>query len=429
MTTSNIANMNAFNGVDTGVVNGVNEVNGKNLKCSLLSIPNKAMHDFMNDSMNNSMNNSVNNSMNDSVDASSEDQESEPENLNGQNNQNNKRFNDLMNYVNHTHKYSEYDHVYKTAPSDVVIPESDKIDESESIEGSHSDSETEDMHRRVDMNETSYVELELQRAKIKQEWSPTKTMESIVNKTGPHVNNDVYQVLVGEMVKDKCWNDDDFISFIKSMSLIRELTNTTNDSKRLELLLNPQYYNAIHDAIDKLDTINVVCVFSTGDKCERINNPVHREIMKKQILLLGRLVDIYTPIFIRIILLIEKFTKELSQPGICNLSPTYVNAIKALEDRIIGSLYMRRLNKMKDYPEKHAYLKHMSMKSKDDNMHESDTEVELNPKPESDTHETFVSSYPIDQSSSLNYQPSDYFVTILFLLVVGLIIYILFMGK
>jgi hypothetical protein len=244
-----------------------------------------------------------------------------------------------------------------------------------------------------------------------QSWSPSKTIETVVNKGGPNVNNNVYQVIVSEMIKDKCWKEEDYIDFVKNMKYIREIIDATSDDTRLEMVLNPKYFNAIHNAIDKLDTINVVCLFGTGNKCDMINDPVHREFMKKQVILLGRLVDIYVPIFVRIILLIEKFTKDLSAPESCKLDPVYLSTIQMLKKRIVGSLYMRKLNKQNsNFTEKNALLRSMSNETETESKNETEIETFCD-KSHSNEHET------------------DYTTILFFLIVAVILIYVVLQSE
>lgn len=358
---------------------------------------------------------------------------------------------------------AQYENVYNTAPDDVVIPESDLINESEieSVEGNYPDREIDnayDIIENADFEQNLKAQPMTQAIQLKPwmtrtiptsmwgpssskgsigtipigssrtipqtsttqtsmvqkgTWSPTKTIETVVNKGGPNVNNNVYQVIVDEMIKDKCWKEEDYVGFVKSMGHIREIIDATSDDKRLEMVLNPKYFNAIHDAIDKLDTINVVCLFGTGNKCAMINNPAQRKTMKKQVMLLGRLVDIYVPIFVRIILLIEKFTKDLSTPESCNLDPVYLSSIQMLKKRIVGSLYMRKLNKQKgNFTEQNELLRHMSNES--DQESKNDTEYEK---------ETFCS-----KSKMYEYE-TDYITILFFFVVAAILIYVLVQSK
>jgi hypothetical protein len=237
-----------------------------------------------------------------------------------------------------------------SSPSDVIISDSDKLSESEldSIPGFESDNNT-----NFNINNMPYIP-------NRKNWSPTSTMQQMVNKNGDQVNSDIFQVFIAEMIRDKCWSRKDINEFINNVKIMKDfMNNTKNSEDRIAMLLDPKYYNTIHDMLDKLDTINVMCTLRAGDKCNMINNPQHKNIMKKQVQVIGKLVDIYAPIFARIILLTDRLTTDLSSEDACNLDPIYLNTVKTIKSRVIGSLYMNRISN-KTPKEQRDILRQMS---------------------------------------------------------------------
>lgn len=304
----------------------------------------------------------------------------------------------------------ESESVYSTAPPDVVISESEKISEfeSESVSGISSDQESDEstMFAEINVNNpyvpvttSPHTPINKPEDEI-QNWSATATMEEMVRAEGPQIRDQTFQVFVSEMIRDKCWDEEDFKDFMQSMQTIQVLINAQTDDDRLALLLNPKYFNAIHDILDKLDTINVMCAFGTGNKCAMIADPKNREYMRQQVMVIGKLVDVYTPIFVRMLLLMEKFTKELSQEQSCNLDPNYLATINMIKERVVGTLYMRKIQNM-DPSSQNKALRDMS----------NDTgEIE-------DSTEHFT--------DNCNSGSSDYLLTFLLLIVAGVIIYII----
>lgn len=305
----------------------------------------------------------------------------------------------------------ESESINSSAPADVVISESEKISESESesVSGINSDEESDESLLYAETNISGgmgniispYQESEVLSEAEAGNWSAVATMEEMVRAEGPQVSGQTFQVFVSEMIKDKCWEEQDFTDFMQSMKSIQTLINAQSDDDRMALLMNPKYFNAIHDILDKLDTINVVCAFGTGDKCAMIADPKNREYMRQQVMVIGKLVDIYTPIFVRMILLMEKFTKELSQEQSCNLDPSYLATIKMIKERVVGTLYMRKMQNQ-EFLAENRMLRDMS--------NGIDNSQEL-------LSEHF--------SDNCNSGSSDYLLTFLLLVVAGVIIYII----
>jgi hypothetical protein len=257
-------------------------------------------------------------------------------------------------------------------------------------------------------------------------WSPTKTIETVVNNNGKDVRNDVYQVMVSEMVRDKCWNEKEYLEFAKSMNLIKKLTDNMSSDERLKLLFDPVYYGAIHDAIDKLDTINAMCIFGTGNKCEMINNPKFKNVMKQNVMLIGKIVDIYAPIFMKIILLTERYAKELSDPKTCNLDPEYLNTIKKLKEMMSGSLYMRNLKR--NNTQDASSIQRSSGKLSSSIQGSSSSVHKINGLQESSSvqknkiqNENFYPFNPVIESSN-----DACFQTVVYVLIIIIIVYIVF---
>lgn len=300
-----------------------------------------------------------------------------------------------------------------TSPPDIVLSDAEKISESESdsVSGISSDQESDESAMYADiknstggMGNTSAPSTVVHSVSEKHSgWSATATMEEMVRAEGTQIHMPTFQVFVTEMIRDKCWDEQDFKDFIKSMQNIQILVDTEDESDRLALLMNPKYFNTIHDILDKLDTINVMCAFGTGNKCAMINDPKNREIMRQQVVAIGKLVDIYTPIFIRMIVLMEKFSKELSQEQSCGLDPSYLATIQMIKDRTVGSLYMRRLQSTEFAAQNKAYPQ------------SSEAYLWSN-----GTDENFEYFNDIDNSGS-----SDYLLTFLLMVVVGIIVYVI----
>jgi hypothetical protein len=240
------------------------------------------------------------------------------------------------------------------APPDVVIPESDKISESDASNmyqgvSTEQESEASSLYPGIGMNPMNPQTPFLPPTSIspistpQPNWSATATMEEIVRAEGPQVNDQTFQVFVNEMIKDKCWGEEDYKEFIQSMQTIKTLTDAHTDVDKMGLIMNPKYFNAIHDILDKLDTVNVICAFGTGNKCAMITDPKNRDLMRQQVETIGKLVDVYTPVFVRMMLLMEKITGDLSQEQSCNLDPAYLATIKMIKERVVGTLYMRKI--------------------------------------------------------------------------------------
>lgn len=314
-----------------------------------------------------------------------------------------------------------YNHVYDSSPEDVIIPESEKIDESDIISGETYDEDIINVHS-IGSN--------------KSEWSATETINNIVDR-GPKVNNNAFQNFIREMIQEKCWSDEDVAGFAESMAKIKDLAAATDRDKQMELLLNPKYYDTIHDILDRLDTINAVCVMGSGNKCNMIKNQKHRETMKKQVALIGRVVDIYTPIFIRILLLIENFTKDLTEAETCELDPEYLHVIRKLKDRIVGSLYMRRLSGVSGSTQQNKILREMtnqngqfegpgaeSLEKPKINVQLSDTTTLVDSK-----NTTVLTDGSKEGFSTCTTYRGDYFMTIIMILISIVIIYLLVSKK
>lgn len=204
----------------------------------------------------------------------------------------------------------------------------------------------------------------------KKNWSAVETVQLMVQQNGENINRDIFQIFINEMVKNKCWDEQDVYEFNNNMAIIAELMdNTLNDTldgttysdnkNMIDLLLNPRYYNAIHNVLDKLDTINTMCILGTGDKCNMIADVTQREIIKQQVRLIGDIVRIYMPIFIRLVLLIEHISIKLTDDNVCNLDPIYIETIKKIKEHLIGTLYMHKLGN-KSFEKQNMILKQMS---------------------------------------------------------------------
>jgi hypothetical protein len=256
--------------------------------------------------------------------------------------------------MNYSHKNSMYEGVdiSLTSPSDVTITDSDKLSESEleSLKG---------------IDSSIFIDSDMMLYKNNSNnWSATSTMQHMTN-SNTQVDSNVFQVFVSEMVRDKCWNQKDVDSFMQNIKNISEFMNEDyNDEDRLEMLLNPKYYNTIHNLLDNLDTINVVCTLGTGDKCNMIENPEYKAIIKEQVRDIGKLVEIYTPIFVRMILMIDRIIGELSSENSCNLDPVYLKTIELIKNRVVGAIYMNSLNN-KPQKEQNEILRQMSNSNDD----------------------------------------------------------------
>ena len=312
--------------------------------------------------------------------------------------------------------YGESEAVYSTAPPDVVIPESDKISESDAsnmYQGISTEQESEASHLYPGMGvnpQTPLLPLSPTTptpSTPQSNWSATATMEEIVRAEGPQVNDQTFQVFVNEMIKDKCWGEEDYKEFIQSMQTIKTLSDTHTDSDKMGLIMNPKYFNAIHDILDKLDTVNVICAFGTGNKCAMITDPKNRDLMRQQVETIGKLVDVYTPVFVRMMLLIEKITGDLSQEQSCNLDPAYLATIKMIKERVIGTLYMRKIQDG-DRVSQNKSLRDMSNGVRDSQILPEQVSVQYN---------TVIQS---DQSNVSNY---EYLFLFLFFVVIIIIIW------
>lgn len=252
--------------------------------------------------------------------------------------------------------------ILSASPADVVIPEHDKLTESEieSISGIETDSES-----YLSTTSENYSEIERHYNSDKKYWSATDTIQQIVDLSGPMVNSDVFQVFISELIRDKCWTQEDVQGFMQIMRDITHFMNEIkNDSDIYSMLLNPKYYNIMHELLDKFDTINVMCILSTGNKCSMILNKNKKNIIKRQIQLICNLIDVYTPVFVRMILLMEKITNDLINNSEYDLNQNYLDNLSKIKSRVISSVYINRL-KNKTPVEQRDILRKLSNKNMD----------------------------------------------------------------
>jgi len=194
------------------------------------------------------------------------------------------------------------------------------------------------------------------------------------------------------------------------MNILKNFVNASNNNARLKILLDPTYYNAINNVIDKLDAIDINCAaIGQNTNCDVINNSSQQNTM-----MFTDLVNIYLPVFVRILLLMEKVAKELTQSKSCSLNPAYLTAFENFKQRIVGSLYMKLLSGNKTYPEQQALLKNLSTNPKSNQLLNI-----FSPN----NYEKFD---PLDDKCNEQY---NWITMLVFLLAIGLIAYILFANR
>jgi hypothetical protein len=190
-------------------------------------------------------------------------------------------------------------------------------------------------------------------------WSPTETINIMVGSDNK-VAIDIFQIYVKEMLRDKCWSKTDMEEFHRLMkTIVTMMEMCKTDDEMMTTILNPKFYNTIHYLLDRLDTMNAICVMSTDNKCDMISDPKNREKMKQQINIITKLIDVYAPIFIKLMLMDDKIIKELSQEKLCDIDPEYMEIGKNLQSKLIGIIYMRKLSG-KSHEEQMKLLKKLS---------------------------------------------------------------------
>lgn len=244
------------------------------------------------------------------------------------------------------------------------------------------------------------------------DWSASETLHQMTS-ASTQVNSNIFEIFISEMIRDKCWNKTDVNEFVANMQKLSELMNQkSNNGDMFAMLLNPQYYNAIYSLMDKLDTINVMCVLRTGNKCDMIKDPRQKEIIKSQVQLIGKLVDIYMPIFVRMILLLEKLVADASNEKACNLDPVYLNTLNKIKNRVVSAVYMNRLAN-RSYLDQAKELRMISNNGLDNSsMVQNDV---LKEGFDSGTYKTLTGS-----------TSGDYIITLIIVLIIAYIIYISF---
>jgi hypothetical protein len=194
----------------------------------------------------------------------------------------------------------------------------------------------------MEKHNVAYNNVTKNNASMEKDWSATKTMNHVVKMSNGNVNKNVFDEMTNELFDQKCWNEKDFIDFnmsLQKIMMMQQQMLTSDDP--IKLLLMPEYYNAIHDMYDKMDTINVMCVYATDNKCKYIDNEQKRKLFEKNMNDIVNIFDVYTPIFIRTVLFMEKMLDGMQES--CKLPPSYFNKLKKLKKRIIGSVYMRNM--------------------------------------------------------------------------------------
>jgi hypothetical protein len=217
-----------------------------------------------------------------------------------------------------------------SAPLDVNINESEKII-GELVSGI-SDEDESDLCESIDNTKNN-----------KKYWSGIATLNQMVSSEGPMISISTYQIFIDEIIKDKCWKDQDFKNFIELMNTISLLADKHDQDPDINnIFLNPNLYNKIHDILDKLDTIYVLCVIGIGNKCEMIIDKNKKEYISKYVNMINKIVDTYVPIFIKLIKLIDNMVNnaELSS----KLDPIYLKSILLIRDRLISILIIKKIH-------------------------------------------------------------------------------------
>lgn len=264
--------------------------------------------------------------------------------------------------------------IYDASPEDVILTQEEKISDGDTImsginindmnneivTSTNKSKKTHNKHHRYNIKDNIKDTLKQYRDVAKR-WSASATMEEMVRQTSQEssvqaqVNSDTFQVFVQELVRDKSWNEKDFIEFINSARVVAEIIATEAPDKILAMLSNPKYYGAIYDILDKLDTLNVLSVLGTGNKCEMIRDPQLRTKVKRQIMLTGRLIDMFTPLLAMMITTIDKIVPDSgvlsestsdSESNSRSCESAYIDIAIMLKKRATNCLLMRRLTLM-----------------------------------------------------------------------------------
>jgi uncharacterized protein YcbK (DUF882 family) len=179
-------------------------------------------------------------------------------------------------------------------------------------------------------------------------------------KTSDLINNNPN---VGNMKKNKCLEPQDLSKITQYADSLQSLVSQSPNP--MGALSNPQFVNTIHDLLDELDKVNVVCAATTNTKCDMVSNVNKQGLPMLEIA--NTMLNVYSPILVRVILMIEKITNNLSKEKACNLDPKYVESVKNLKQRLVGSEYMKNINGLK-YKEANNKLRMMSVNSLNNNI-------------------------------------------------------------
>jgi hypothetical protein len=229
-------------------------------------------------------------------------------------------------------KYRKTDYISLASPKTIDIDNYDSSEQIEdNIEGFDIDLHNECPYKKVNRINLRNNQWNMRKINNKN-WSPTETLKKYSNDN--KMESEIFDNFTKSFVNDKCWNKKDFDEFIFISNELNKMYNSknTNDEK-IQLLLNPNFHSYYHIILDKLDTLNVMCMLN--NKCDNIDNILSKEQIKNQAKLMIELIDVYAPIYYRTVDLLETKLNETN----CNIDPVYYELMDKIKSHLISSHY------------------------------------------------------------------------------------------
>lgn len=228
-------------------------------------------------------------------------------------------------------KYVNPDYVHLASPKNVNI---NTVVNEKMVEGFDTQSYEECPYKRI----TNRINLRNNQWNLRnindKNWSPTETVKKYVENN--KMDGDMFNTFTKSFVRDKCWNENDFKTFMFiSNELNKMIQKTKNENEKIDLLLNPNFYGYYHVMLDKLDTLNVMCLLN--NKCESISNILNKQKIKEQAEKMIQLIDIYGPVFYRVVDLFDRKLKNIDSK--CNIDPVYFELTDKIKSHLLSTNY------------------------------------------------------------------------------------------
>lgn len=231
-------------------------------------------------------------------------------------------------------RYINPDYVHLASPKNVNV--NTVVDNKKVIEGfdtqSYEDCPYKKITNRVNLRNNQW---NLRNVNSKN-WSPTETLKKYTNEN--KMDYQLFNTFTKSFIRDKCWNEDDFKSFMFiSNELNNMLQSAKTDDEKMKLLLNPNFYGYYHIMLDKLDTLNIMCLLN--NKSDSIVDIMNKDKVREQATKMTQLIDIYSPIFYRVVDLFEKKLKNINSNSKENIDPIYFELTNKLKSHLLSSNY------------------------------------------------------------------------------------------